>query len=116
MANVYGTVGDDVLENSINGTVDDDILYGYTGLNWFVSSEGSDLFRGGPGDDLIFYSSEPGPVTINNTGSDVNDVSSYTVFKSDRNFDTLSSIEMFHATAFDDLIYLNNDFSHYVFL
>lgn len=116
MANIYGTTDDDILDRQLYGTSSDDNLYGYTGLNWFNSSLGSDTFFGGPGKDLIFYSNETGPVSINNTTIEQDSLAVYTVQKSGGGVDTLDSIERFHATSFDDNIFLDMQSAGYIFL
>lgn len=116
MADVVGTSGDDILDRRLNGTSSDDNLYGYTGLNWFQSSLGSDSFFGGPGTDLIFYSNQSGPISLNNTSTEQDGLAAYNVLKTGGGIDTLNSIENFHATAYDDTIFLDTQTNGYIFL
>lgn len=116
MADVVGTDGDDILDRKLNGTSSDDNLYGYTGMNWYQSSLGSDSFFGGPGTDLIFYSNQSGPISLNNTANEQDGLAAYTVLKTGGGIDRLNSIENFHATAFDDTIFLDMQTGSYIFL
>ena len=45
--------GDDILDKRLYGTSKDDNLYGYTGLNWYMSSSGNNNYFGGPGSDRL---------------------------------------------------------------
>ena len=116
MADIFGTDGDDILDRTLQGTSSDDNLYGYTGLNWYQSSLGSDSFVGGPAKDLIFYNSQSGPISLNNTATEQDGLAAYTVLKSGGGIDTLNSIENFHASAYDDTIFLDMQTGGYIFL
>ncbi len=124
MATIIGTDGDDNFENSLFGTSEDDEVFGLLGQDFLFASLGSDLLDGGGDEDVAIYDNLSSGVFINASGFEITDtwmgvettVAANTV---DKGFgsDTLTSIENFNATNFDDVVYLSDpDFNGtYVF-
>ena len=116
MNNVLGTPNDDMLSESLFGTIGDDNFYGYTGINWYNSSLGNDIYNGGPSTDLIFYSNGAEGITLNNTDLIHGEIDAFSVKKTDVSVDRIYDINNFHATSFDDMLYLNSQTTDYTFL
>ena len=116
MANIFGTKEDDILDKRLDGTSEDDNLYGYTGLNWYMSSGGNDNYFGGPGSDTLMYSNQAGPIKLNNTATIKDTLEPFTVLKSDGTLDKIDSFNSFHATKFDDTIFLDASQFENIFL
>ncbi|MEM1429173.1 MAG: DUF4214 domain-containing protein [Pseudomonadota bacterium] len=80
------------------GTNDEDL---------FFASSGNDRFDGGADIDTAIFDSAPflDGVAINNTAEWIDELAPFTVRKRGFGVDTLISIEAFHGSNFDDLIY-----------
>ena len=70
-------------------------------------SFGNDLLHGGTGEDTALYDGTGIPgVRINNTGTTQEGIAPFTVDKGAFGIDSLVSIETFHGTQGDDVIYV----------
>jgi len=122
MAVINGTIGNDQSLGQSTATSGDDQLFGFSGFDWLFPSLGNDLLDGGADEDLIFYDySIPGfgplinGVFVNNTAFSVSGLAPFTVDKRGSGTDTIISIENFHGTNFDDVIYVGGLGNSYTF-
>ena len=120
---IFGTEGNDQFEGIINGTAGDDDIRALGGDDWVQSSTGNDTIDGGFGTDVIFYDSRDlDGVFVNSTFASISrafrgtsvTVAAQSVLKADGSTDSIQSIEAFHGSNSNDLIFLGGD-AAYVF-
>jgi len=94
MAEIFGSSRSEVYE----GADENDLLY---------ASGGSDTLHGGTGIDTAIYDAVAFPegVAINNTDAPIDDIPAFTAGKRGVGVDVLVSIEAFHGSNSDDVIY-----------
>ncbi|WP_395681461.1 beta strand repeat-containing protein [Inquilinus sp.] len=90
---IYGYGGDDQLYGGRGG---DDLLSGGDGFDTFDGGDGADTLDGGTGDDLVYYSYNHWPVTVN--------LATGTASGGEANGDVLISIERIIGSRYGDTL------------
>lgn len=105
------------LDETIWGRDGRDVIHAREGNDWINASIGNDVIDGGSGQDLIIYENlgVPVGVSVNLSAGMVDAVPGNSVTATGLFTDTITSVENFHLTQFDDSFYAEGG-DGYIFL
>ncbi len=115
MSTIFGTSFSDQFGATLIGTSANDSYFALAGDDWLDASLGNDTLDGGADNDVVFYDNGlfTNGVFINNTATAIGTVLAFTVDKRGFGTDSLISIENFHGSNANDIIFVGGQGDSY---